>query len=243
MINKFALGNLRNAEHIQYMASAHLIFAKYNVDAEHLGAYYAELGDLVKTAEASLAFEKKNEKIREKNDADRLRDRLHSRLFNYLKYILYDDRDPRYDDAQAVMKTVKDAGNPTQLAENAESALLNALGSRLETCRAQVESAGAQHIVDELMEANRKFIALEIECRDIIASMKLAAPPAVSAVRKQIDPVYRLIVDAINGYARIPAKNTEYYELITDMNVLVEKYDALLSQRKKGNTEVNNQQK
>ena len=48
---------------------------------------------------------------------------------------------------------------------------------------------------------------------------------------KQIDPVYRAIVSAINGYASVPSKKDAYMELVT---VLVAKYEALLMGRKSG---------
>jgi len=216
------------------MSSAHDIFAKLGVDREYFGSLYDALGDHLKAAEAAMALEKRSEKIREKNEADRYRDRLHSKLFNYLKFILYDERDARFDDAQAVMKVVKEAGNPTKLAENAESALLTALGNKLEPLRNRLEAIGAQQIVDDLMDANRQFIALEKECREIIATQKLTNTPlSMAAVRKQADPVFRVIVNAINGFCNIPTKKEIYRELVAEMNVLVARYDAMLANRKR----------
>ena len=234
MIQKFQMATLRNAEHFQFISSTCDNFARFGVDRENLGPLYDALGEHLKTAEAALAVEKKNAKVREKNDMDRYRDRLHSKLFNTLKAILYDEKDARFDDAQEVMRVVKEAGNPTRMAENAESAMLTALGNKLEPYRNRLEAIGAQTIVDDLMEANRLFIALEKECRDILAAQKLGqTPPSMSAVRKQIDPVYRDIINAINGYCVIPAKKEAYSELVAEMNVLVAKYDALLAARKR----------
>ena len=233
MINSLYIAHLRNAEYFQFISSARDIFAQSEIDREYFGALYDELEELLKAAENAMAFEKKSEKVREKNEADRYRDRLHSKLFNYLKSILYDERDVRCDDAQAVMKVVREAGNPTKLAENAESALLTALGNKLEPFRSQLESIGAQQILDDLMEANRRFIALETECRAIIAAQKISnVPLSMSAVRKQIDPLYRSIINAINGFCNIPSKREAYREFITDMNVLVARYDATLAGRK-----------
>ena len=124
----------------------------------------------------------------------------------HLKSILYDEKDPRFDDAQQVMRVVKDVGNPTRLAENAESAMLTALGNRLEPYRNSLEAIGAQPMVDALLEAKRQFIALEIECREIIASQQLNKVPSMGTVRKQIDPIYRAMVSAITGYANVPSK-------------------------------------
>ena len=237
MINSFHITHLRNAEHFQFMSSASDLFAKFGIDRENLGTLYDELGEHLKTAELALAIEKKNEKIRQKNDMDRYRDRLHSKLFNYLKSILYDEKDLRFDDAQQVMRVVKDVGNPTRLAENAESAMLTALGNRLVPYRNQLEAIGAQPIVDALMEANGQFIALEKESREITASQQLNKTPSMATVRKQADPVYRAIISAINGYANVPSKKETYRELVTEMNVLVTKYDALLMGRKSNKKE------
>ena len=234
MIQKFPITDLRNAEHYQFISSACDIFAKFNVDKENLGGLYDELNRLLKAAEAALALEKKNQKIGEKNDADRYRDRLHSKLFNYLKSILYDEKDSRFNDAQAVMRVVKEAGNPTKLAENAESAMLIALGNKLAPYKEQMEGCGCESILDDLLTANQKFIALETEVREMLAEQKLnESAMSMTAVRKQIDPVYRTIINAINGYCGIPSKKEEYKELVVEMNVLVARYDALLMGRKK----------
>ena len=234
MIPKFQMANLRNAEHYQFINSASVLFARFKVDSENLAGLYGELDTLLKTAEEALALEKKNEKVREKNDMDRYRDRLHSKLFNHLKSILYDERDDRFDDAQAVMRVVRETGNPTRLAENAESAMLTTLGNRLEPYRNCLEAINAQTIVDALMEANRQFIVLEQECRELLAARKAGAtPPSMSAVRKQIDPLYRTIINAINGSYGIPSKKEACSDLVIEMTVLVEKYDALLMARKK----------
>ena len=88
--------------------------ATFSTNLASTAPLYDELGGLVKTAEMALSVEKKNEKIRQKNEVDRYRDRLHSKLFNHLKSILYDEKDPRFDDAQQVMRVVKDVGNPTR---------------------------------------------------------------------------------------------------------------------------------
>jgi chaperonin GroEL (HSP60 family) len=234
MISKFQMKNLRNAEHFQFISSTCDIFTKHSIDAENLGPLYDELSECRNAEEASLAAENGNEKIREKNDMDSYRDKLHSKLFNYLKSILCDEKDARFDDAQRVMKVLKETGNPTQLAENAESAVLTALGNRLATRRDELEATGAREMVDALMEANRQFIALEKECREITAAGQLNRQPSMSAARKQTDPVYRSIVNAINGYAGILSKKDVYKELVAEMNTLVEKYDNLLAGRKGG---------
>ena len=211
MVNKFARHNLRNAEYFQFISSAIDIFAKFKVDEETFACLFEELRRLQPLAEAAMIAERRSEKVREKNEADRYRDRMHSKLFNYLKYILYDDRDPRFEDAQAVMRVVKEAGNPTRLTENAQSAMMTALGNRLEPLRAQLEAIGAQAIVNDMMEANRQFIIAETEMREMLAAQKLDdAPTSMSAARKQIDPVYRAIVNAINGYCGIPSKRDAY---------------------------------
>ena len=229
MINKFVFSNLRNAEHFQFISSAYEIFCKFGVDRPNLDPLYEEIRECLRDEEVALAAEKKNAKVREKNDADRYRDRLHSKLFNYAKFITYDERDERFDDAQTVMRVLKEAGNPTKLAENAESAMLTALGNRLELYRKQMEAIGAQQILDDLMEANRQFIALEIECRGVTA----AKGPSMSEIRKRTDVVYRIIIDTINNYSRMPAKRDEYRDMTTEMNVLVAKYDQLLMTRKR----------
>ena len=234
MIERIQMPALRNAEYFQFISSAYDIFVKFDIDSDNLGSLYEELGRLLKVAETAMTAEKRSEQVRAKNEMDRYRDRLHSKLFNYLKSILYDERDPRFDDAQTIMRAVKEIGNPTQLAENAQSAMMTALGNKLEPLQSQLEAVGAQQIVNDMMEANRQFIALETEYREALAAQKLdGTPTSMAAARKQIDPVYRTIVNAINGQCGIPSKKETYKELITEANVLAVRYDTLLTTRKR----------
>jgi hypothetical protein len=234
MINNFSFRNLRNAEYYQFMVSAFDLFAKSGFVRENFGYLYDSMGENLRAAETALAAERKNEKIREKNEADRYRDRLHSKLFNYLKSILYDDRDARFDDAQVVMRVVKEAGNPTRLAENAQSAMMTTLGNRLEPYRSQLEAIDAHRMVEEMLEANRRFIVVERELREMLAAQKLSdVPQSMTAVRRQIDPAVRAIITGVNVFTKVPSKKEECKELIAEMNVLTARYDALLSARKR----------
>jgi hypothetical protein len=233
MINKLNTNNLRNAEHFQFMGSACHIFEKFGIDKENLQPLYDELQQCLRDAETALAYEKTNEMVRAKNEMDTYRDKLHSKLFNYVKSILYDEKDSRFDHAQTVMKILKDVGNPTRLAENAESAMLTTLGNKLQPYAHQIKAIGATQMVEALMEANNQFIELEKQCRQTTASNIMTKPPAMGTVRKQTDAVYRMIVDAINGYARLNTKKQQYAEMIAEMNVLVAKYDLLMLARKR----------
>ena len=234
MINKFLFSNLRNPEYFQYMVSVRDVLSRHDVVHESFGCLYDALGGSLALAEVALAVERRSEKVREKNEADRYRDRMHRKLFNYLKSILYDDRDHRFDDAQAVMRIVNETGNPTRLPENAQSAVMTTLGNRLEPLRERLQAIGAQTIVEDMMNANRQFIIIEAELREELAAQKLdETPSSMSAARKMIDPVYRSIVAAINGYMNVPSKMESCRELVAEMNVLVARYDALLAARKK----------
>ena len=59
----------------------------------------------------------------------------------------------------------------------------------------------------------------------------------MSAARRQIDPVYRAIVNTVNAYCGIPSRRDAYRELVAEMNVLTTRYDALLSARRRANTQ------
>ena len=240
MINKFKIGNLRNAEHYLFMYSVCEIFDKYGIDPDNLGALYVELRECAAEQKSALTVEEKNKKVSEKNEADNRRDKLHSKLFNYLKSILCDEADPRFDDAQTVMQIMKKAGNPVSLAENAESAMLEALGSSLEPLKSKLAAINAQEILDALMEANNRFIALEKECREFAAAVKSAKGRSMGEIRKHADAIYRTIINAINSYAQLATKRADYSEMIVEMNVLAAKYDHLLMMRKSAAAKRNN---
>ena len=243
MINSNDISKLTNPEYFGYMSSFCDVLVKYDFDREILGPFYDAMGDLLKTAESALAAEKKSAKVRDKNEADRYRDRMHSKLFNYLKFILYDEKDPRFDDAQTVMRVVKEAGNPTRLAENLQSAMMITLGNKLEPCRSQMQAIGAETIADEMLDANRRFMTIEAEYRELLAMQQLSdTPTSMKTVRKQIDPIYKAIRNFINGCCGIPANKDAYREAIAEMNVLIARYDAMLAARKREKKQPENNQ-
>lgn len=231
MIKKIQLTHLRNAEHFQYMVGAVQIFDKYGFEAQFLSPSYAELSRLLNEEEKAMAVERNNAKIKEKSVADRYRDKLHSKLFNAVKVILYDETDPCFDMAQQVMAVIKSTGNPRNLAENAESAMLTTLANKLEPYRADMEAMGVLAHLDKLTEANRRFIQLETECREITSARAIANIPSVAVVRKLIDPVYHTIIDYLNVHIRLHG-DADCQSLVAELNTLVEKYDTLLAQRK-----------
>jgi hypothetical protein len=149
-----------------------------------------------------------------------------------LKSILYDEYDPRYEEARAVMVIVKKVGNPNRLAENAQSAVLIKLGNSLRPYTSQLQNIGAYEMVRDLLNANQVFIDLEQACREIIADKKLNKMPSLGAIRKELDAVYRTIIGYINGIVRLPQKQEAYKEFLNEMNVLVKKYDNLILARK-----------
>ena len=233
MINKFLIRNLLNIEFYQFLVSVCSIFDRHKIDFDRLQPLYEALESHAAQMEISLAAEKRNEKIREKNEMDRRRDRLHSRLFNYLKYITYSDEDPRYEDAQEVLQTLRAVGNPTQLAENRQTAMMTLIGNRLEPLRDKLQNIGALEIVDEMLEANRQFIILEEQARDVAATHKIENVPSAGNVRKEADAIYRNIVDAINAFAKLPHKTDKYREIVSDINLIVERYNQMITARKR----------
>ncbi|MDR1525736.1 MAG: DUF6261 family protein [Tannerella sp.] len=231
MIEKFQMMHLRNAEHMQFVTDADKVFGKHRAEDQILAPAYDEFSRLRLEEEAAMAIEPSNVKVKEKNVVEHYRDRLHSKLFNYVKSILYDEADPLFEPAQRVMKVIKETGNPTRLSENAESAMLTTLGNKLEPYRADLETIGALPHLEKLLETNRQFMQLESECRESAAAGKLVYTPSASAVRKQVDPVYHKIVDTLNVFIRLNGEEN-YKTLIADLNTLVDKYDALLTARK-----------
>jgi hypothetical protein len=231
MFHKCNLNNLRNADHYMFIYSACAILRKYNISIEFILKLIERLEALCKEEEEAFTFEKTIAKVREKDEADRYRDNLHRRFFNYVKSILYDKQDPHFDDAQAVMEVLKSVGNPTQLPENVESTLLIALGNKLEACSASVAAIGAKPMLDALLTANRKFMGLEQETREM-TFVKKANQQSVTAVRKKVDPVYRAIVGIINGLIELPEEKEAFKDLISEMNILIAKYELLILARK-----------
>ncbi|MDR3272885.1 MAG: DUF6261 family protein [Flavobacteriaceae bacterium] len=231
MIKKIKLMHLRNAEHFQYMVGANQIFDKYGFASQLLSPSYGELSRLRNEEEKSMAIERNNAKIKEKSVTDHFRDKLHSKLFNSVKVILYDETDPSFDMAQRVMAVIKSVGNPRNLAENAESAMLTTLTNKLEPYRADMEAMSVLPHLDKLTEANLHFIQLETECREIVSIRAVVNVPSVAVIRKQIDPVYHTIIDYLNVHIKLNG-DTDCQSLVAELNTLVEKYDTLLAQRK-----------
>jgi hypothetical protein len=84
--------------------------------------------------------------------------------------------------------------------------------------------------LDKLIEANRRFMELEKECRDIAGERSAVKSPSVATIHKQTDIVYCLIVNSINMFITWEGE-ASYRTLISDLNILVEKYDNILARR------------
>jgi hypothetical protein len=231
MTRKIHLSHMHNADHYLFIYSVCAILRKYNISIEFILKLLERLEALCKEEEEAFTFEKTNAKVREKDEADRYRDNLHSRFFNYVKSILYDKNDPHFEDAQKVMEVLKSVGNPTQLPENVESTVIITLGNKLEPLGASVEIIGAKPMLEALLTANSRFMVLEQETREL-TSVKKSNQPSVSAVRKRVDPVYRAIVGIINGLIELPEEKAAFKDLIAEMNVLITKYELLILARK-----------
>ena len=230
MIKKFQIKTLRNAEHLQFVTDADKLFGTHKAENSLLEPIYGEFSRLRREEEVAMAIEVSNAKIKEKNAAEHYRDRLHGKLFNHVKAILYDENDPLFDAAQQVMRVIKETGNPTRLSENAESAMLTTLGNKLEPYREDLTAIGAAAHLDKLLEANRNFMRLEAECRDIVSTRLQTGGPSTTTIRKRLDPVYRLITDTINVHIGVHGE-TSYAQLVADLNTLIARYDVLLSAR------------
>jgi hypothetical protein len=231
MIKKFQQTQLRNAEHLQFVTDADKIYSKHNSESQLLSGFYDEFHRLGREEERAMAIENNNTKIKEKGIVERYRDKLHSKLFNSVKVILYDENDPLFDAAQRVMTVIKSVGNPRNLPENAESAMLTTLGNKLEPYRTDLDAIGAQIHLEKLSETNVRFIQLETECRDIVSARSQGNVPSMKTVRLQIDTVYRSITDALNVFIKLNGEE-RYGPLVADINTLADKYDALLALRK-----------
>jgi hypothetical protein len=231
MIEKFQIVQLRIPEHLQFTTDSGIIFDKYNLESNVLSSFYQKHAFLRGQEEKAMALGVKNKKIKEKNEVELYRDRLHGKLFNYVKSILYDEKDPLFVPAQDVMSVIKSVGNPTRLSENAETALITTLGNKLEPYNHNLEAIGAKQHLDKLLEANRLFAQLETECREIASERTQANLPSVTAIRKEIDVVYRQIVNAINVFIQLNGEE-RYGAFVADLNTLVSKYGSLIAQRK-----------
>jgi hypothetical protein len=230
MINKFSMNYLRNAECLAFMLAANDLIIKHKIFSEALAPLQERWNALLQTAAKALKVEEQNETVRLKNEADRYRDKLHGKLFNYLKSILCDEQDPRFDGAQQLMYIVKEAGNPIRLPENAESVLLAKLCNSLTAVSETLEAVGAAEIVSGILKANQHFVELEKKCRETVSDKQLDGIPSLSAVCREMIPAYTVIADYVNVSVRI--SQDAYREFIVEMNVLTAKYDAILSARK-----------
>ena len=230
MVNSLYIVRLRNAEYFQFMTDLHKIVAKFEFIGDVFRILIAELHRLLGIAEVALLAERRNDLVRQKNEADNRRDRAHSRLFNYLKYILDDDQDPRFNTAQEIMRIIKEAGNPRNLPENAQTAMMTALARRLQPLARQLAEIGATQVVENMNAANEQFIAANDELRQMLAARKLdETARSMTDLRKDIDRYYVAIIGTLGAYAL--AKPNDSAEMIAEVNVLIRRFDAKLAAR------------
>ena len=121
----------------------------------------------------------------------------------------------------------EDANIPEELSddsEDTEGILLDGVYNRL-------NMAGLDRWLARLKESNEKFITVFTERNSQQATI---VNGATRAARKEIDLVYKAVVKRLNALAEVNG-DTDYAEIINNMNNLIDRQKAILAARKTNN--------
>jgi hypothetical protein len=227
---KFQQRSLRNAEHLEWINKVTAALQKHDPDRLDIRTRYDELISLKQAEETAISVELGSALTALKDAADAYRDRRHSALYHYVKAFTYDETEGEvFEAAVRIMRIIRQVGSPVNLGNQAETGLLIRLGNELKPYGADLELTGARKFLDKLMEANRRFVELDEQCR----SDKTARPSGnTKPAREKVDAAYFRLLNIITTLADIRQNEDLYSPLVNDLNAIAATFDTLLAQRK-----------
>jgi hypothetical protein len=223
------LNNLRNDAHFQFLTDFITIVnrigaAQLKIEPQFntLRALYADEDDaLKKIAKSAITADL--------NAADRYRDEIFSGMIDANKAALKHFNN-RVRQSAARLKIVFDTyGNVARKPLDEEtSAIYNIVKDLGQAYAPDVETAALGGWVNELRQANETFSALMLERYDESAAKTTLV---LKEVRRQIDEVYRRIIERINAAVIIEGEDG-YAECVTTLHTVSKRYSDILAQQR-----------
>jgi hypothetical protein len=227
---KMHMPSLRNDEHYQFMTEFRLLIERYNPQELKIELWFAAF--LTLHAQEDEALKKINKSLfTEKiEDADKSRDDIFRGMIDTNKGLLK-HFSPGVRDAAKQLKIVFDTyGNlaPKPLNEQT-SAVYNLVQDLNGRYAPDVTTAGIKMWVDELETSNNTVADL---VRDRFEEAELRTDIVLRQKRGEVDEAYRAVIARVEAFAVVDDNAALFLEFIRSLNIVIDKYNDILAQRK-----------
>ena len=239
IIKKFDINHLRNDEHFQYGLEFINLIYKFDAEALKVAALFATFLSLFKLEDDALKKIMKSVLTLDLQDLDKRRDRLFRGIVNLNKVALSHFSEEVQEASKRLKVLLDTYGNIAQKPINeATSAVFNLLQELKGKYAADVALIGATAWVAELQSCNGAFDQL-MKTRYQETAMRTDL--VLKDCRQNVDDTYHDIVDHINAHVVLEG-DAAYAEFIRNLNVVIDKYAAILASRR-GKANVKNEKK
>jgi hypothetical protein len=227
-INFFRTTAMQSGEYVSFMSETDRQIVANDVDKMGLGGLYPLFNSGLTLVQQTHSVSLGNPLTENKDKAEHYRDTRYTAFVLSVRSATYDSDPAISEAAERVLKVVDDIGNPTKLSDSKETSELFNLKTNLQPYSADLQFIGADGRFAELMNANDEFIRLQNKWYKV-GGEKLSGN--MFAARRQLDPVYRNIVNCINSFAALNGV-AAYESFILAHNELIAQYRTIIAQRK-----------
>jgi hypothetical protein len=227
----FRTSVMHNGEYVSFMSETDRQIIVNGTDRMGIGTLYPLFKDGLTLVQRTYGVLPGNPLTEAKSKAENYRDNRYVALTTYVRSAACDSDPLIGKAADTVLKIIDDIGNPVKLSDSKETAELFNLQVNLQPYQAEIGLIGAGRRLAELVAANDEFVRLQDEWYKA-GGEKLSGNMIIA--RRQLDPVYRNIINCINSFVALYGVNV-YEPLILAHNELIAQYAAILAQRKSKN--------
>jgi len=229
-IESIAISTMRNDAYFQFNTEFRDLVIKFEAEKlkiksqfiENYLPLYTQLDDILKKIRKSAITEKIQE-------ADALRDNMCVGINEISKaYLRHFDADV-CDAAKRVRIILDTYGNIARKPLNEQtSAVYNLLQELQGKYKEDIKKIGLEEWVNQLKITNQQFDTLVKDRYDESAA-KIDA--VMKEVRKELDVVYKNLVDMVNVFAMIESDKEVFISFIKTLNVIIAKYATIMAQQ------------
>jgi DNA anti-recombination protein RmuC len=228
IVIRFDYSYLRNESHVEFHTTVNNLFGKYGPAALGIDALYAVYSPLLSREIEALDVIRRSDLTAEIMAFDHERDCLFRGLVDNVKSQLRHFDAAKQEAAQKVEVILEHYGNIAHKSLDEETAAIEDLHRELtkpETS-AQVAALGLDTWMEQLVQVNRRLEQLMMQRYD-----EAAQRPDIHmrSVRKEIDKVFRSILDLLEALVRVNGPDTNK-AFLAELNAVMERYKGILAQ-------------
>jgi hypothetical protein len=230
IIIRINLHQLKNETHVQFNDSIDPLFVRFNPQVPSITPLYGLYRTALDHEVAALDFIRASELTEQITEKDHVRDGIYRGLHSMLKGFTRHFEQDFKEAAHRLLDIFDHYGDIAQRSLDDETAAINDLLREFEmpVAAADIQLLGLGSWVCKLKNENLEFVAL---MQDRYSEVAGRTPYRMITTRTATDKYYLAIVNHLE--AIVLTGSDEANELITEMNVIIERYKGILARNGK----------